>query len=170
MICFLIYYFIESESVSRSVVPLCNPMDCSPPGSSVHEILQERTPQWVAISFSRGSSWPRDRTWVSHIVGRFYTLWATREAPLLFSVILTTYHTGQFCGLIWSKNLEQDLAHSECSMNQNMNQVLPRSLGSFHPAHMLPLPTHRRTTHYVWFIAFLIHLLHSWYAKKSWWR
>ena len=35
--------------------------------------------EWVAISFSRGSSWPRDRTWVSHITGRFFTTWATRE-------------------------------------------------------------------------------------------
>ena len=48
-----------------------------------------------------------------------------------------------------------------CSMNQNTNQVLPRTLSSFHPAHMLPFPTHGRTTHYVRFIAFLIHPLHS---------
>ena len=39
---------------------LCNPMDCCPPGSYVHEILQARTLLWIAISFSRGSSWPRD--------------------------------------------------------------------------------------------------------------
>ena len=37
--------------------------------------------QWVAISFSRGSSWPRGQTWVSYIAGRFFTIWATREAP-----------------------------------------------------------------------------------------
>ena len=41
---------------------LCNPMDCSLPGSSVHEILQARVVEWVAISFSRGSSWLRNRT------------------------------------------------------------------------------------------------------------
>ena len=41
---------------------LCNPMDCSPPGSSVHEIPQARILEWVAISFPRGSTWPRDRT------------------------------------------------------------------------------------------------------------
>ena len=52
----------------------------SPPGSSVHGILQARILEWVAISFSRGSSWPRDQTQVSHIAGRRFNLWATREA------------------------------------------------------------------------------------------
>ena len=55
-------------------------MDCSPPGSSVHGILQARILEWVAISFSRGSSPSRDRTQFSHIAGGF-TLWATRDAP-----------------------------------------------------------------------------------------
>ena len=55
-------------------------MDCSPLGSSVHEIFQARIPEWVAISFSRGSSQPRDRTWVSCTAGRFFTDWATKEA------------------------------------------------------------------------------------------
>ena len=59
---------------------LCNPMDCSPPGSSVHEIPQARILEWVAILFSRKSSWPRDRTWISCIACRFFTVWATREA------------------------------------------------------------------------------------------
>ena len=52
-----------------------------PPGSSAHGILQTRILEWVAISFSRGSTWPRDWTRVSCIVGRFFTDWATREAP-----------------------------------------------------------------------------------------
>ena len=60
----------------------CDPMDCSPPGSSIHEILQARILEQVAISFSRGSSRPWDWTWVSCIAGRFFTIWATREAPL----------------------------------------------------------------------------------------
>ena len=55
-------------------------VDCSLPGSSVHGILQARTLEWVAIPFSRGSSWPRNRTWVSCIAGRFFTDWATRES------------------------------------------------------------------------------------------
>ena len=54
-------------------------MNCSLPGSSVHGIFQERILKWVAISFSGGSSQPRDRTRVSHIVGRRFTFWAPRE-------------------------------------------------------------------------------------------
>ena len=45
---------------SLSCLTLCNPTDCSPPGSTVHGIFQARIAEWVAISYSRGSSWPRD--------------------------------------------------------------------------------------------------------------
>ena len=58
---------------------LCNPMGHSPPGSSVREILQARILEWVAISFSQGSSLSIDRTHASIIAGRFFTVWATRE-------------------------------------------------------------------------------------------
>ena len=61
--------------VAQSCLALCNPMDCSPPGSSVRGILQARMLEWVAISFSRGSSWPRDGTRVSWISGRLFTIW-----------------------------------------------------------------------------------------------
>ena len=72
---------IESESEVTKMSPtLCHPMDCSPWGSSIHGILQARILEWVAISFSRGSSQPRDQTQVSHIAGRRFNLWATREA------------------------------------------------------------------------------------------
>ena len=71
----------ESESeVAQSCPTLFDPMDCSLPGSSLHGILQARVLEWVAISFSRGSSRRRDWTWVSHIPGRCFKLWATREA------------------------------------------------------------------------------------------
>ena len=53
---------------------------CNPPASSGHGILQARMLEWVAIPFSRRSFWPMDQTWVSHIAGRFFTVWATREA------------------------------------------------------------------------------------------
>ena len=56
-------------------------MDCSPPGSSVHGIFQARTLEWVVMPFSRGSSRPRDWTQVSCIVGRRFTVWATRKVP-----------------------------------------------------------------------------------------
>ena len=55
------------------------PMDCSPPSSSVHGILQARILEWVAISFSSRYSHPKDWNWVSCITGRFITLWTTRE-------------------------------------------------------------------------------------------
>ena len=62
--------------VSPSVVSDCNLMDCSLPGSSVHGISQAGILEWVAISFSRGSSWLWDRTQVSCIAVRFFTIWA----------------------------------------------------------------------------------------------
>ena len=66
--------------VAHSCPTLCNPMGCSPPGSPVHGVLQARILEWVAIPFSRGSPQPRDQTWVFCIVGRYFTVWATREA------------------------------------------------------------------------------------------
>ena len=59
--------------VIQSCLTLCDPMDCIPPGSSVHGPLQAGILEWIAIPFSRGSSWPRDRTLVSYIAGRFFT-------------------------------------------------------------------------------------------------
>ena len=70
-------------SVALSCLTLCDPMDYSPPGSSVHGILQARTLEWIAISFSRGSSSPRNRTGVSCIAGGFFIAEPTREAQVL---------------------------------------------------------------------------------------
>ena len=56
------------------------PMDCSPLGCSVQGILKAKILKWVAIPFSRGSSQSRDQIWVSHIAGRSFTIWATRES------------------------------------------------------------------------------------------
>ena len=67
--------------VAQSHPTLCDPMDSSLPGSSVHGILQARILEWVDIFFSRGSSQPRDRTQVSCIAGRFFIIWATWKAP-----------------------------------------------------------------------------------------
>ena len=68
----------ESE-VAQLCPTLYDPVDCSLSGSSVHGILQARILEWVAISFSRGFSRPRDQTQVSHIAGRRFTIYATRE-------------------------------------------------------------------------------------------
>ena len=69
---------LKKSEVAQSCPSLWDPMDCSLPGFSVHGILQARILERVAISFSRGPSWPRDRTQVSRIVSRRLTLWATR--------------------------------------------------------------------------------------------
>ena len=77
----------ESE-VAQSCLTLFDPMDCSLPGSFVHGIFQARVLEWVVISFSRRSSLPRDWTQVSCIVGRRFTIWATREARVTWGTWL----------------------------------------------------------------------------------
>ena len=72
--------------VTQSCLTLCDPVDYSPPGSSVHGISQARILEWVAIPFSRGSSPPRDQTQISCLAGRFSTIWATREASVCVRV------------------------------------------------------------------------------------
>ena len=74
------YIFYSEKWKSFSCVQLfVTPMDCNAPGYSVHGILQAKMLEWVAIASSRVSSQPRDRIQVSHIAGRFFTNWATRE-------------------------------------------------------------------------------------------
>ena len=72
----------KEREVTQSCPILCDPMDCNLPGSSVHGIFQARALEWVAISFSRGSSQPRAQTQVSCIAGRHFTVWVTREGKL----------------------------------------------------------------------------------------
>ena len=66
--------------VTQSCPTLCDPTTCSPPGFSVHGILQARILEWIVIPFSRGSSQPKDRTLVSCITGRFFTVRATGKS------------------------------------------------------------------------------------------
>ena len=73
--------------VAQSCLSVCDPMDCSLPGYSVHGILQARILEWVVIPFSRVSSQPRNQTRVSCIIGGFSTIWATREAPRLLTAL-----------------------------------------------------------------------------------
>ena len=70
---------VKWSEIAQSCPTLCDLMDYSLPGSSVHGILQAIVLEWIAIPFSRGSSWPGDWTQVSHIVDRRFTIWATRE-------------------------------------------------------------------------------------------
>ena len=73
-------------SVSQSCPTLCNPKDCSLPGSSVHGILQARILEWVATPFSRGPFQPRDRTRVSHSAGGFFSTRSLFNLPQFSSV------------------------------------------------------------------------------------
>ena len=70
----------KEKEKSQSCPTLHNLMNCSWPGSSIHGIFQTRILGWVAISFSRGACWSRDRTQFSSAAGRLFTIWATREA------------------------------------------------------------------------------------------
>ena len=81
----------REREVAQSCPTLCDPVDCSPPDSSVHGILQARILEWVAISFSRGSSLPRDLIHVSRIAGRHFNLWATRECPNYRTIALISH-------------------------------------------------------------------------------
>ena len=77
-------YYVHVCMCGKSLhlcLTLCDAMDCSPPGSSVHGILQARILEWVAMPSSRGSSQPRDRTQVSRIAGGFFTTSTAWEVP-----------------------------------------------------------------------------------------
>ena len=97
--------------ITQSSPTLCDPMDCSLPGSSAHEILQAR----ILIPFSRWSSRPRGWTWVSCIAGRFFTIWATREACLKAKSSQRLSANHQKPEEKWNRfhmNLEQILSHN----------------------------------------------------------
>ena len=92
--------------VTKSFPTLHDPMDWSPPGSSVHGIFLARLLEWVAIPFSRGSSQLRDQTQVSCFAGRIFTVWATREAQyLLVRAVYMSYCYGHIVSLA-SRNSE----------------------------------------------------------------
>ena len=78
-------------SVGMSCPTLCNPMDCSPLGSSVHGISQARILEWVAMPFSRGFSWPRDQTRVSCLPGRFFTTEPLGKSCILVITVVTFF-------------------------------------------------------------------------------
>ena len=90
--------------VARSCPTLCDPVDCRPPGSSIHGLLQARMLAWVAVSFSRGSSQPRDQIPVSCTSGIFFTVWATFSN---MSLVIGRK------GCHWEKSCGKDLGRAE---------------------------------------------------------
>ena len=91
--------------VAQSCLTPCDPVDCSLPGSSVHGIFQARIMVCVAISSSRGSSWPRDQNWVSCvscIAGRFFTHWAIRLTQYILKVKVKSLSCFWLFGIPWT--------------------------------------------------------------------
>ena len=127
--------------LALSCPALCNPMDCSLPDSSVHRILQARILEWVAIPFSRRSSWPRGRTWASHIAGRFFTIWATGDPPppdplhwtvLVFQTELSCNSKNTFIQEYWQAIFKQehvlkDLRHQSTLPKSSWGLDIPSS-------------------------------------------
>ena len=119
---------IQSESEVAQLCPtLCNPVAFTPPGSSVHGILQARIPEWVAISFSRGSSRPRDRTLVSHIAGRCFNLWATRELSQInkINIFSRKLNKGYKQSTYWTINAEMANKYIKHNTQHNAQLHLP---------------------------------------------
>ena len=94
--------------VAQSCLTLCYPLDCSPPGYSVHGSFQARILEWVAIPFLRGSSQLRNLTWVSCIAGRFFNIWATRETQINNCSIRTNKYFVQIIEAILMKIIQSE--------------------------------------------------------------
>ena len=82
--------------IAQSCPTLCDPKDCSPPGSSVHGILQARILEWVAIYSPRESSQPRDQTCISYITSKFFTTELQRK-PHSGNIYTTSKHSNSKC-------------------------------------------------------------------------
>ena len=140
----------ESESeVTQSCLTLCDPMDCRLPGSSVHGIFQAIVLAWISISFSR-SSQPRDWTWVSRIVDRCFTIWATREVPFTVALVFISskVHIVQFSSVTQScLTLCDPMNHSTLGLPVH-HQLLEATQTHVHwvgdaiqPSHLLSSPS-----------------------------
>ena len=103
---------MKEKLVAQSCLTLCNLMDCSPPGSFAHGILQARVVEWVAVSFSKGSSQSRGRTYISRIGKQIFYLLATREALCLQKAYIKAYSnfTKYLLTITWCLALRKVLA------------------------------------------------------------
>ena len=103
--------WVSESEAAQSCPTLFDPMDCSLPGSSVHGIFQAIVLEWIAISFSRGSSWPRDWTRGSCIVDRCFTVWATRELEGKLACACLVLHRLQDIFSLFHLTLSQQRVH-----------------------------------------------------------
>ena len=106
-----LYYFLQlcvnlyeevKVLVAQLCPTLCDPVVCSPLSSSVHGILQARILEWVAISFYRASFWPREWTQITCTSGKFFTVWAIREAPRTLESIAIPFFRGSSWPSDWT--------------------------------------------------------------------
>ena len=118
--------------VAQSCLTLGDPVDYSPPGSSLHGILQARILEWVAMPSSRGSSRPRDQTQVSHIAGGIFTIWPP-EKPRWISPAPGKDNSLLFCVFILLKG-EDSMLRASCPLTP------PAALSGSHPLPSLPRP------------------------------
>ena len=113
LLCWSLCLNIKKAYSLLSCPTLCDPMDYNLPGFSVHGIFQARILEWVAVPISRGSSQPRDRTRVSHIVGRFFTIW----------VIIDNYYINKnpfLKSVKWTGSLWPALSHHSLSWGMHV--------------------------------------------------
>ena len=116
--------------LAQSCPTLCDTMDCSPPGSSVHRILQARILEWAAIPFSMESAWPRNWILVSWIAGRFFTIWATREILSEAWVISFIYLLTYFFAHLWVSFTHGNERYFRHAMLSSQCLMLGRHRGS----------------------------------------
>ena len=98
MICYAVRAAWKQANLFQSCPTLCNPEDCSPPASSVHGILQARILEWVAMPPSRGSSWPRGQTHITHIsyIGRGFFTTSVIWVPMQWELTRIKYLPSSF--------------------------------------------------------------------------
>jgi len=121
---------VKWSEVAQSCLTLCNPMDCSLPGSTVHGVFQARILEWIAISFSRGTSQTRDWTWVSRIVGRRFTVWGTIHIyNAIFSSVQSLSRVRLFATpWIAARQASLSITNSRCSPRlRSYESVMPSS-------------------------------------------
>ena len=117
-------HYVCACPVAQSCPTLLDPMDCSPPGSSVHGILQARTLEWVAMPSSRGSSQPKDQTQVSQIAGGFFTIWATRESQV------NVFYIVYLCDFIVTVKTKEVAIANVCILQIKRVNNFPRDMAS----------------------------------------
>ena len=150
--------FFYHPTPAQLCLILCDPVDCSPPGSSVHGILQARILEWVAISFSRGSSWPGNWTCISQIscIGRWTLLLEPLGNPTkLLSLVKVSFQLHQKGGG-WAFFVALGTLHmtaTQPAVGFSGPSMPCHVLEQFHPPiappsfPFLPQPTRRKKKH-----------------------